>query len=96
MKQGRVAGTCRRDKITTKSQHKGHTRKNVSSTCFSDMLQRQVPSCELILFITMQHQFGGDFVPATSPMKFSLLNFKAELHGTCRRDKITPKLVLHS
>ena len=33
----------------TKSQHV-HTYENVASTCFRDMLQRHVPSCELILF----------------------------------------------
>ena len=35
-------------------------------------------------------------VAATCPMKFNLLNFMVELHGTHRGDKITPKLVLHN
>ena len=47
-------------------------------------------------FLTVQHQFGGDFVPATCPMKFGFEVQQAELHGRRRGDKITPKLVLHS
>ena len=56
---GHVAGTCCSDKTLvyctlrrhvagTKSQDV-HTRENVAGTCFKDMLQRHVPSCELIL-----------------------------------------------
>ena len=44
MYQGRVAGHV----AGTKSQHV-HTHENVAGTCPRDMLQRHVPSCELIL-----------------------------------------------
>ena len=40
----------------TKSQHL-HTRENVTGTCSRDMLQRHVPSCELIA--RMVHSFGN-------------------------------------
>ena len=54
MLQGPVAVTCVRHSeatcsvVGTKSQHV-HTHENVTGTCFKDMLQRHVPSCELIL-----------------------------------------------
>ena len=91
MGRSRQEGSCCRDMLQervagTKSQHE-HTDENNAATCFSDILQRHVPSCELTLLLTVQHQFGGDFVPATFPMKFELIEF----HGTRRRTKQLPK-----
>ena len=55
-----------------------HTHENVAGTCVRDMLQRHVPSCEPIHLKFEQHQFGGDFVPATCP------NFMGQIAATYR------------
>ena len=57
------------------------------------MLQRHVPSCELILFV--QHQFGEYFVPVTCCTKFNLLNFIGHIAGT-NRCKDAMKLCVYS
>ena len=51
--RSRHEGSCSRDMLQervagTKSQPK-HTDENNAATCFSDILQRHVPSCELTL-----------------------------------------------
>ena len=82
MYQGHVSGT--------KSQHV-HTHENVADTCFRDMLQRHVPWGKLILYSSATPLLG-QFCPSEVSQEVQLF----KIQGTRHRDKVTPKLVLHT
>ena len=82
MYQGHVSGT--------KSQQL-HTHENVAGTCFRDMLQRHVPWGKLILYSSATPLLGR-FCPSEVSQEVELF----KIQGTRHRDKITPKLVLHT
>ena len=93
---GHVVGTCCSDKnlcsahwgdmwhdrvAGTKSHHL-HTLWNCCGYMFQGYVAATCPLVWTDTFLIVQHQFGVDFVPATSNMKFNKLNFMGHVAST--------------